>query len=85
MPEFEWIILVLWIMLSYVSIWVLQEAGTKVGCDEQDIYWENTYKGKLGRDLKDVGKVVWPLCKSKPYEGEREGRSFSPLCNSKKV
>lgn len=45
-------------MPPYVCIWVLQEAGTKVRCDEQESYWENTYKDKLERDLKDVGKVV---------------------------
>lgn len=50
-----------------------------------EIYGENIYKGKLGRDLKEVGKVVRPLCKSRPYEGEREGQSFSPLCSSEKV
>lgn len=72
-------------MPPYVCIWVLQEAGTKVRCDEQESYWENTYKDKLERDLKDVGKVVWPLCKSKPYKGEKERQNFNPLCSFKKI
>lgn len=65
-------------MPSYVCIWVQQEAGTKVGFDEQEIYWENTYKDKFGRDLKDIGKI--DHCTSLSFTKERENGKVLVHC-----